>query len=439
VFDVVAPGAIHVRFRIQQGKLSGEVLIPGSKSHTIRGLILGLLACGRSRLLRPLASDDTQSCVAFCRALGGRVDTDDTACWTVEGTAGHPVAPPEPVDVGNSGTTLYLGMGVAALCRGPVQLTGDNQTRRRPAGPLLEALAALGATARSLAGNGCAPLVVGGGLKGGSVSIECPTSQYMSSLLICCPLASGDCDITATLLNEKPYVRMTCRWLDELGVRYHASQDMQRFRLPGGQCWQGFEKAIPADFSSATFFFVAAAITGSELLLRGLDMSDTQGDKAVVDMLQQMGCHVETEHDGLRIRGPKRLKGGIFDLNATPDALPAMAVAGAVAEGETRLLNVPQARLKETDRIAGMAEELRKMGAHVEELPDGLVIRGGRLKGATVDGRGDHRIIMALTVAGLAASGETTVSTAERAAITFPQFRQLMLNAGARLAVQEDV
>jgi 3-phosphoshikimate 1-carboxyvinyltransferase len=235
------------------------------------------------------------------------------------------------------------------------------------------------------------------------------------------------------LLHEKPYVQMTCQWLDELGVEYECAEDLQRFAVPGGQSYEGFNRAIPGDFSSATFFLVAAAITGGELQLRGLDMEDSQGDKAVVGMLERMGCGVEITPTGLIVRGPGKLQGAEFDLNATPDALPAMAVAGAVAEGTTRLVNVPQARLKETDRLAVMARELGKMGADVVELSDGLIIEGGRLDGADLNGHSDHRVIMALSVAGLVAGGQTTVDTAEAVSITFPTFPDLMREAGVDL------
>ncbi len=193
---------------------------------------------------------------------------------------------------------------------------------------------------------------------------------------------------------------------------------------------------MPADFSSATFFLVAAAVTGSRLFLRGLDMADTQGDKAVVDMLKEMGCTVSVERGGLSIEGPDELRGGTFDLNATPDALPGMAVAGCLARGETRLTNVPQARIKETDRIAVMARELGRMGADATELPDGMVLRHSRLRGAEVEGHGDHRVVMALAVAALAADGPTTIHGAEAAAVTFPDFVDLMRQAGADMSVR---
>ncbi|MFW5914908.1 MAG: 3-phosphoshikimate 1-carboxyvinyltransferase [Planctomycetota bacterium] len=420
-----------MKFITRKSTLSGSLTIPGSKSHTIRGLLFATLADGTSRLLRPLDSSDTRSCVQACTALGADVATGSDDCWEIRGTAGSPVAPDAAVNVGNSGTTLFLAMSAAALGNGLTEFTGDQQTRRRDASPLLGALSKLGATARSVKGNGCAPLIVGGGLKGGNVSIKCPTSQYLSSLLLGCPLAERDSDISVPLLHEKPYVGMTCQWLEELGVSVECTDGYSRIHVPGGQRYHAFERVIPADFSSATFFLVAAAITGSELMLRGLDMNDSQGDKAVVGMLRQMGCSVDEDSEGLWIRGPDRLQGASFDLNATPDALPAMAVAGCAAEGTTRLTNVPQARMKETDRIWVMSRELSKMGGEISELPDGVEIEGTTLEGAEVNGHCDHRVIMALSVAGLAAGGRTVVDTAEAVDVTFPDFHALMREAGA--------
>jgi len=422
-----------MRYRVEKSRLSGTVAVPASKSHTIRGLVIAALADGTSRLLRPLRSSDTESCIRACRALGARVREADPECWEVVGTGGSPQIAQASVDVGNSGTTLYFALGAGALGNRAIEFTGDEQLSKRPATPLLEALRALGAEAYARGPDGCAPLVVRGPMRGGTVSIECPTSQYLSSLLLSCPLAGGDSEIVVPLLNEKPYVAMTCAWLREMGIGFDASEDLRHFRVPGGQSYPAFQKAIPADFSSATFFLVAAALTGSELFLSGLDMNDTQGDRAVVGMMEEMGCAVTREQQGIRIKGPERLRGCTFDLNATPDALPAMAVAGCVAQGETRLLNVPQARQKETDRIAVMAQELRKLGGNVEELADGLVLRESLLRGAAVHGRGDHRVVMALAVAGLAAEGTTTVETAEAVGITFPAFGDLMRRAGARL------
>jgi len=418
-----------VKLVVESSALGGTVRVPGSKSHTIRALVIATLAEGTSEIYEPLDSLDTQACVRVCRGLGARLTLGDD--WLVAGTGGNLACPDDVLDVANSGTTLYVTLGTAALGRGWSVFTGDDQIRSRSAGPLLDALRALGAEAISTRGTGCAPLLVRGPLKGGRVAIECPTSQYLTSLLINCPLAEGDTEIEVLELNEQPYVAMTLGWLASQGIRYER-EGFRRFRLYGGQSYRAFQREIPGDFSSATFFLCAAAVTGSEVTLLGLDRQDTQGDKAVVDMLAAMGAGVEWVPGGLRIRG-RELRGGEFDLNATPDALPAMAVTGCFARGETRLVNVPQARIKETDRLKVMREELTKMGAKVEELPDGLVIQGGALQGAVVDGRGDHRVVMALAVAGLGAAGRTEVSTAEAAAVTFPSFVELMGALGARI------
>ena len=224
---------------------------------------------------------------------------------------------------------------------------------------------------------------------------------------------------------------MTLDWLNRMEIEY-SHERMESFHIPGAQLYHTYKESVPGDFSSATFFLCAAAVTGAELTLNRLDMNDCQGDKAVVGMLTEMGATVRAKRDAVTIVGGE-LHGGAFDLNATPDALPAMAVTACFAKGETRLVNVPQARLKETDRLAVMRETLQTMGGEVEELKDGLVIRGRPLKGARVDGHGDHRVVMALAVAGLAAEGRTTISTAESVAVTFPNFVDLMQGCGARM------
>ncbi len=430
----LATNQSSARILVEKSVLSGAVRIPGSKSHTIRAVAIASLAGGTSHIEHPLDSWDTQAAVTVGRALGAEIQTGRE--WVVHGTAGSLQTPDNVVDVGNSGTTLYFGLSMAALGEGWTVLTGDEQIRARPAGPLLGALKALGAEAFSTRANGCAPLIVRGPLQGGHAQIECPTSQYLSSLLISCPLAERDTELTIPLLNERPYVEMTLSWLDRRGIRVEYDPQMQGFRIPGGQSYERFREAIPADFSSATFFLCAAAITDSELTLLGLDMADTQGDKAVVEMLQTMGAKIEVGRDFIRIRSGD-LVGAELDLNATPDALPALAVTACFARGETRLVNVPQARLKETDRIAVMKEALTAMGADVEELKDGLIIRESQLRGTRLHGYGDHRVVMALAVAGLGADGSTEIDTAESVRVTFPNFVELMRSVGGQMEVVE--
>ena len=425
-----------MRIRIQPSTLSGTSRVPGSKSHTIRALAIASLAHGQSIITDPLDSLDTHAAANTYRALGALIDMTGPN-WTVQGTAGQLRVPKDIIDVGNSGTALRMAMGSAALLPpdAKVKFTGDQQIRTRPHGPLLQSLNDLGAKALSLAGGGKAPLEIAGQLTGGKTTVDGTTSQYLSSLLLACPLAKEDSQIHVDNLNEWPYVQITLDWLNSQGIKYQ-QDGWKFFHVQGKQTYDGFRRAIPADFSSATFFLVAAAITGSTITLEGLEMSDAQGDKAVVDYLELMGANVERQDNQVTITG-QQLEGIDIDMNPMPDALPAMAVAAALAKGKTRLLNVPQARIKETDRIAGMAKELTKMGVKCEELSDGLVIQGGSLKGANLAGHADHRIVMALAVAGLAAKGTTTIDTAEAVAVTFPNFVELMTKLGANITTCE--
>jgi 3-phosphoshikimate 1-carboxyvinyltransferase len=369
------------------------------------------------------------------RQFGAQVQEEENL-WRVNGNAGTVMVPESVIDAGNSGTTLYIGLGIASLAEEYTVFTGDQQIRNRPADSLLSSIGDLGGEAFSTRNNGKPPLIIRGRIAGGETSIEAVTSQYLTSLLIATPLAAGDTAIDVPLLNEVPYVYMTLGWLDKLGIEYK-NYNLKKFYIRGGQRYKAFQEYIPADFSSATFFLVSAAITGSEITLRGLDFNDTQGDKEVVTVLREMGAAVDIGEKEIRICGNK-LRGGTFDLNAIPDALPALAVAACCAEGETRLVNVPQARLKETDRIRVMRTELEKMGAAVEELPDGMIIKGGHLRGVPVHGHGDHRVVMALSVAGLRADGETIIDTAEAVSVTFPNFMELIATLGADITIIEE-
>lgn len=408
---------------IQPAKAEGTVRIPGSKSHTVRALVIATLANGESTILNPLDSSDTRACLQACRALGADIIEKDDR-WIVQGTAGRPVTPENIIDVGNSGASLRLLTGMAALQDNWVAFTGDAQIRSRPAEPLLNSLADLGAGVISFRNNGMAPYAIGGRLSGGKTTIACPTSQFLSGLLVSAPLATGDSEINISLLNERPYAEITLSWLDSQNIEY-TNDDFKRIKVTGNQSYTGFALDIPGDFSSATFFFCAAAVCSTSVTVEGIDFNDPQGDKAVVDMLEKLGCTIEKTANSATIHGAE-LTGCDLDLNATPDALPALAVTACFAKGTTRLVNVPQARLKETDRIAVMCKELTKMGAKVEEMDDGLIIHGGALKGARVKGWDDHRIVMALSIAALGAEGETVIEGPEAVDITFPEFFTLL-------------
>lgn len=418
---------------VNKSRMKGTVKIPGSKSHTIRAVAIASLADGESFIRSPLSSSDTLSAVSCYKALGAAIDNSDPELWKVTGTDGKITVPGDMIDVGNSGTTLRIAMGSSALAQ-PGQsttFTGDEQIQSRLIEPLMNSLTELGAKCRSLQNNGKAPVEITGQLQGGKTSIAAFTSQYLSSLLLCTPLAPQDTEIDVTLLNEPGYVQMTLDWLDKQQIKYE-NQRMKKFNVKGGQTYQAFDLPVAADFSSATFFLCAATLLADEVALLGLDFSDSQPDKAVVDYLKAMSADITVESDSVKIRA-SQLKGTEIDMNATPDALPAMAVTAAFAEGETRLVNVPQARNKETDRIKCMATELAKMNIDVEELPDGIIIRHSKPKPAQLHGWSDHRIVMALSLAGLVLDGPTIIDTAEAMSVTFPTFTELMTNLGAKI------
>ena len=424
---------------VKTSSLSGVVAIPGSKSHTIRAVAIASLANGTSRIHKPLISGDALSAVDCYRALGAEIDTKNDDLWVINGLDGHINPIQTQIDIGNSGTTMNLAIGSCALIspENEVLLTGDHQIQNRPVGPILNAVNDLGANGRTHKDNGCPPLTLSGTLRGGKTTIECKSSQYLSSLLLACPLAEEDTEITVPLLYEPDYARITLDWLNWQGIRYEMKEDLSWFRISGSQHYEAFDTPIPADFSSATFFLCAGALIGEDILIQGLDFNDSQPDKAVADYLIAMGADLRCSNDGILV-GRSELVGCDIDMNRTPDALPAMAVAACFAEGTTRLVNVPQAREKETDRITCMANELTKLGADVKELPDGLVIHGrggGNLTPCPVSGYGDHRIVMAMSIAGMALDGEMTVDTAEAINVTFPEFVTLMTQLGANMKI----
>ena len=420
---------------VKKSRLSGTAVMPASKSHTIRAVAIASLAKGVSKIHRPLISNDTLCAVNCYRMLGADIETDDDT-WTIKGTAGRIKPPDETIDVGNSGTTLRLAISSAALAElgAAITFTGDEQIQSRPVGPLLNSLNDLGACAESLNNNGKPPVRIAGKLIGGQTSIECFTSQYLSSLLLASPLALKDTTIDVPLLNEPGYVQMTLDWLDKQGVQYE-NTGLRQFTIAGGQHYKSFKETIAADFSSATFFLCAAALCGEDVSILGLDFADSQPDKAVADYLRQMGADIQLNGRKVKINAAP-LKGVEIDMNQTPDALPAIAVTAAFASGTTVLKNVPQARNKETDRISCMTTELRKMGVEVEELPDGMIIKGTKPKAARLAGHKDHRIVMALAVAAMAADDCSLVDDAEAASVTFPNFTELMQAIGASIELR---
>ena len=408
-------------------KLSGKIIIPSSKSQTIRALLISVFSRGVSYIKHPLISDDTESCINAVKAMGADVNILENGDITVDATYAFSDMDELSIDAGNSGTTEYLSLPMLSSLGIQVNIDGDEMLRKRPLKPLLDALESLGAETEST--EGFPPASIRGPLDGGECTIECKTSQYLSGLLLGAPLAIGDCHIKCSVLFEKPYVKMTLKWLDDQGIKYRISDDLEEVWVKGGQSYKPLDTYIEGDFSSASFFFVAAAIHGTEVTVEGLDKNSTQGDKEILNILEKMGCSIKWNGMAVTVKGPEKLKGGVFDLNAIPDTLPALSVVAAFAEGDTILENVEQARIKETDRIKVMRENLNELGVEAEERRDALIIHGnGSVKGGKAKGYGDHRVIMALAILGTRTEEETEIDDVSAASVTFPTFFDLLEN-----------
>lgn len=426
----------------KSGNLSGLVVVPSSKSHSVRALLLASLAAGTSILNNVLEADDTVIARTVCEALGAKISiakrTDKIGGLNVEVKSfGAPLVSKVNIFTGDSGITTRFILPILGLRKNfseVVILDCSEQMRVRPIEPLLISLRELGMKIEETPGT-VYPLTISGSLLGGATAVDGVTSQYLSALLLALPLAPNDSVITVENLNERPYAQMTAKWLDEQGINYSWQQIGARdvIKISGCQKYRSFNKTISGDFSSASYLIAAGVLARGEVHLSGLDFKDPQGDKRLVEILKTMDADIIQVKDKLEINGGNKLDGQIIDCNDIPDMVPTLAVVATQASGKTELINVPQARLKETDRLRSMHEGLAAMGARIEEKSDGLVVYESNLKGASVKGYNDHRTVMALTLAGLMAEGETIVSTAEAINKTFPNFVQIMSQLGANI------
>ncbi len=422
---------------------SGSICPPGSKSITNRALVCAALAQGGSRLVGALDSDDTRVMIEALRALGIDVRVDlAKRTIVVTGCGGNIPAKSAALFVGNSGTTARFLTPLLALGNGTYRLDGTPRMRERPIQDLLDALALLGVRVASTAGTGCPPLVVHAQrLPGGQVAMRGDvSSQFLSGLLLAAPYANAPLQIAIEgELVSKPYVRMTLAVMRAFGVDVPADQ-LSSFRIPAPLHYAGRSYAIEPDASAASYFWAAAAITGGCVTVEGLDRSSLQGDVAFCDCLARMGCEVRYSDTGpglleTRSRSSERrghvlagttvlgraLRGIDVDMNAISDTVQTLAAVALFAEGETTIRGVGHIRHKETDRIGALATELRKLGAVVEERPDGLRISPGTLRPATINTYNDHRMAMSLSLVGLRQQG-IVINDPACTSKTYPKF-----------------
>jgi len=400
-----------------------RVRVPGSKSLTNRALIVAALASGKSRLTGALDSDDTRVMVEGLKRLEVAVNHDPAAATIdVAGCTGRVKAKGAELFVANSGTSLRFLTALCATGRGTFRLDGTPRMRERPVADLLRALNGLGAIARSDLGTGCPPVTVeASGLDGGYAFVKGDvSSQFLSGLLMALPAAKAvsTVEVEGPLVSV-PYVTMTLQVMEAFGVRI-GSHKSRRFNVEPA-CYTGRPYAIEPDASAASYFFAAAAVSGATITVEGLGTRSIQGDMGFVDVLEHMGCTVVRTPTETTVTGGE-LRGVDVDMNPISDTVMTLAAVALFARGVTRIRNVAHIRHKETDRLAALATELRKLGATVDEHPDGLVILPPeRITPARIATYDDHRMAMAFAVAGLKAGGITILDPG-CVAKTYPGF-----------------
>ena len=401
---------------------------PGSKSITNRALVCAALAKGTSTLRGALVSEDTHVMIEGLRALGIEVDVrDEGETLVVEGCGGKPPANSAEIFVENSGTTIRFLTALVTLADGSFTLDGIPRMRERPIGDLAAALEQLGAKVTCTGNNQCPPVQIqANGLRGGTTRIHGNiSSQYLSALLMAAPCASETVtiEVEGTLVSV-PYVSMTQAVMQSFGVETKSAKDFSSLKVPHST-YQAAEYAIEPDASAASYFWAAAAVTGGEVTVTGLSRDSLQGDVRFVDCLGQMGCEVRYEADSVTVKG-RKLHGIDVDMNAISDTVQTLSVVALFAEGTTKIRNVPHIRHKETDRIAAVATELRKLGAEVVEHADGLEITPGAFSPAAIDTYNDHRMAMSFAIAGLVHKG-VEINDPGCTAKTYPRFFEDLL------------
>ena len=411
----------------QSRAIDGSIRIPGSKSLSNRAILIASLAKGQSILEGVLDSDDTKHMIQAWIDLGVSVQKKQPGEVHITGCAGLPGPFNSEIYVENAGTAARFLTAALTLGQGSYTLNGNERMQQRPILDLINALKELGASLRDLQGTGCPPVKIEGGLKGGSVSIPGEkSSQYVSALMMTAPLASQDTTINITgELVSRTYVEMTRKIMETFQVNCEWRNE-QTIYVPGQQQYLGQHYQIEGDASSASYFFGMAAITGGRIEVSGIQRESTQGDIGLVNVLEKMGCHVEWQQDRVILEG-RPLKAVDVDMNTMSDVAPTLAVVALFAEGKTTITNVGNMRIKECDRIAAVTTELRKLGAEVEELEEGLIITGnGNYQGAELATYLDHRMAMSFSLAGLRIPGVKILDPG-CVSKTFPDFYDYFL------------
>ena len=417
--------------KIQKSKLKGQIVCPANKSYTHRAIFLAALSDGKSIVKKILRSNDTMATINACRGFGIEVEEMEnnvTIKNTIDSTVQNSM-----INAENSGTTIRIAIAIAALSGGNTRLTGDDSLRKRPMQPILDALETMGVETESE--DGKPPINIKGKIQGKEISIKGDiSSQFISALLIIAPrLPEG---LTVNIEGElvsKPYVDLTIAIMKKFGVEVKIEEEYKRYNV-SHQIYKPTTFSIPSDFSNLALLLAANVLLDDGLNIE-ISLGDMpQGDEAIVDILEKLGVNVRLEEEMITTESPELLNGGKFDLSNTPDLLPAIAILALKSEKPIEMFNVKHARYKETDRIAILSRELKKIGLDVEEKEDGMIVKkSGELHSAELNSENDHRMFMAFSIVGMFI-GDCTVSDPNAAKVSYPEFIEDMKNVGANFS-----
>lgn len=408
--------------RLRPSVIEGRTVAPPSKSYTHRFLLAAHLSGRRTRVRRPLESDDTLRTARGLGALGSRV-VRARGSWTLSPRPARARPVPRTVDCGESGTTLRLLTAIAALQEGPTCFVGSGRLPRRPMGPLLDALSTLGARVEIAGRSRALPFRIAGPIHGGTVGLEVDTSsQFTSALLFALPTLQEDSWLrTRGRPVSEPYVQATLAVLGRCGIEVGARPS--GFRVPGGQRFRPVGEAVPGDASSAAYLWVAAELTGGRVTVDAVPSAWPQADLAILEILRRAGSEVQRRGDRVTVAAGTRRRPFRAELTDSPDLYPLVGVLAAATAGRSELRGAPQVVAKESDRRQETVRLAQAMGARVGSVPGGLAIEGtGRPRRLRLRALADHRVVMSAAVAAMAAEGSSEIADASAVSKSFPGF-----------------
>lgn len=381
------------------------VCVPGSKSLSQRALVAAALAQGDSLIRNVLIAQDTLYLIGGLRALGANVVSTEDGIF-VSGMSGKIINNGEELFLGNNGTALRFLTALVCLGNGKYVLTGEKRLCERPVGALVEALKEMGAEV--VTHNNCPPVQINAkGLNGGKIILrDIESSQYVSALLLCAPYTASGINLSLQGgVVSTPYIDLTIAVMNDFGAKITQTGKYE-YQVAAGEIYKGREYRVEGDASSASYFLLAAALMKKTIRVEGISRQSKQGDIRLLDVFEKLGCKVKSQENWVEVTGGPLAKGDFdFDLNDMPDMVPTLAILAAFREGQTTINNVAHLRIKESNRLQAVVTELHRAGIEAREMPEGLVIQGGKMRPAEIETYNDHRMSMSFAIAGLRVPG----------------------------------